>query len=253
MPFTNEVMSFSSLSRFAESPLSFVHYKTAPRVETPAMLLGTLVHRRILEPDIYGETVVVWDGARRGSEWKEFAADHVSSTIITRSESDKIEAITDAVRMNRTACNMLGKCTEREMELQWSHEGVPHRGYVDACGSGIVVDLKVTQSVRERDLQRIIWERRYYMQAAMYMHGLSANGWDVDDAYIIAVESQAPHHVRVCHLPGHYIVRGHDEWERLVELYKAWDGVPHHSHGGDEVTTIDAPTWAPIPTGMMGD
>jgi len=253
MSLKNEPLSFSSLSRFAQSPLAFVHYKTAPRTQTPAMLLGTLVHRRILEPEEYTRTVVVWDGARRGSDWKEFAQEHVSSTIITRAESDKIEAITDSVRMNRTACNILGQCTDRELQVKWTHEGVAHRGYVDACGPGIVVDLKVTQSVSERDLQRVIYERRYYMQAAMYMHGLEDNGWDMEDAYIIAVESQAPHHVRVCQLPPHYIVRGHHEWVELVDRFRDWDGIPNHTHDGDGVTTIDAPSWAPVPNGIWGD
>ncbi len=243
-------LSFSSLSRFAESPLSFLHYKTADFEQTPAMKLGTLVHRKVLEPAEYAQTVVVFEGRRSGPQWREFAAENVSRDIVTTTEHNKIEAIADSIAGSLLACDILDQCPHRELEVKWTRDGVPHRGFVDAFGSGCVVDLKVTVNVSAKDIQRMVYDRRYYMQAAMYMDGLNQNGHDVKHAYIIAVQSAAPHHVRVCHLPSHYLVRGHDEWGQHLERFKDWDGKGHHSHDGDEITTIDAPAWAPIPAGM---
>lgn len=253
MNLKNTTLSFSSLTRFAESPLSFVDYKMAPKEPTPAMVLGTLVHRRVLEPEEYEKTVHVWPGRRAGQAWKDFAEQHRTGDIITASESDKINAIADSIKTHRMAVHLLQQCTDFEMELRYRHEGVPHRGYIDARGPGLIIDLKITQNVSARDLQRMIYERKYYMQAAIYMQGLSSMGYDVDDAYIIAVQSQRPYHVTCVRLPGHYIVRGHHEWMRLLDMWKAWDGYPSHSHGTDDIIDIDAPPWAPIPEGMKGD
>ena len=253
MNLKNSVLSFSSLSRFAESPLSFVDYKLNRTYPTPAMVLGTLVHRRVLEPEEYEKTVHVWPARRAGQAWKDFQEQHSTGDIITATESDKIEAISASIKTHRMALHLLQQCHEFEMEVRFSHEGVPHRGFIDARGPGFIIDLKITQNVNARDLQRMIYERRYYMQAAIYMQGLSAMGYDVDDAYIIAVQSQRPFQVTCVRLPGHYIVRGHTEWMRLLDMWKSWDGYPSHSHGTEDIIEIDAPTWAPIPDGMKGD
>lgn len=253
MNLKNSVLSFSSLTRFADSPLAFIDYKMAPKEPTPAMVLGTLVHRKVLEPEEYAKTVHVWNGRRAGAAWKEFAEEHRSGSIITVSESEKIEAIALSVASHREASRLLEACDDFEMEIRWKHMGTLHRGFVDARGPGYIVDLKVTVNTTPKDLQRMIWDRQYYMQAAMYMHGLVQNGYDVDEAYIICVQSQRPYSVRPVRLPSHYIVRGHHEWERLLRMWDAWDGLPAHDHDGGGIIDIDAPAWAPIPNGMRGD
>lgn len=244
-------LSFSSLCRFAESPLSFLHYKTQPRTETAAMRLGTLVHRHVLEPDEFMESVVCYEGTRRGNAWKDFEAAHEGKDIVTATEWNTIMNVKDALTGSRHACQLLAALDYREMMIEWPSSGLPHRGIVDGTGSGIVVDLKVTNNVNPRALTSMIWERRYNMQAAMYAHGLTYHGHDIDECYIIAVQSGAPHHVRCIRLAPHYITRGNDEWMRLLQLFKAWDGDAYHSHSEDEaMMEVDAPSWAPLPDWM---
>lgn len=246
-------LSFSSLTRFAESPLSFLHYKTQPKTTTPAMRLGTLVHRHILEPEVFYSNVISYEGTRRGAAWTAFQDEHPGMDIVTASEWDTIMNIKDAVMSSAPACRLLAQLQFRELSLEWPSQGLPHKGIVDGTGSGIVVDLKVTNNVSPRALTSLIWERRYNMQAAMYAHGLTYHGHDVDEAYIIAVQSGAPHHVRCVRLAPHYIARGHDEWMRLLDLFKSWDGDIYHSHAEHEpMVEVDAPSWAPLPDWMKG-
>lgn len=242
-------LSFSSLTAFARSPLNFVHYKNRQRVETPAMRLGTLAHRMILEPTKFSETVTVWPGQRRGKDWTEYKAANEGMDIVTVPEMDTLTAILNSLKSNAAAMRIMATLTEREMMLEWPHNGVPHRGIIDGYGIGTLVDLKITNDVSERGLTRMIYERKYYVQCAMYCHALAYHGFDIDEAYIIAIESNAPHHVAVCRLAPHYIARGHDEWGAWLDSFRDWDGQPHHGHGADEME-IDAPPWAPIPEGM---
>lgn len=47
----NYSLSFSALTAFAISPYAFIAYKVQERKQTPAMLMGEVVHCRLLEPD----------------------------------------------------------------------------------------------------------------------------------------------------------------------------------------------------------
>ena len=247
-------LSFSSLTAFAHSPREFIHYKRKKRVQTPAMRMGTLAHRHILEPALFNTTVVVWDGTRRGKEWTEFKESQPERMdILTRTEMDQLNGMKQAVKDHPGAIRLLQQCTDREMPFEWSHDGIKHRGIIDAMGSGFIVDLKMTNDVSERALSRVVWDRRYFMQAAMYAHAATYHGYDVDECFIIAVQSSAPHHVTVCNILPHYLTRGHDEWCRLLDLFHKWDGEPSHTHEGCDDIELDAPPWAPLSQSMTGD
>jgi hypothetical protein len=244
-------LSFSSLTAFAQSPRAFIHYKTAERLQTPAMRMGTLAHRHILEPALFNTTTVVWDGHRRGKEWTQFKDSQPPAVdILTRSEMDQLEGMKQALKDHPGAIRLLQQCNVREMPVEWTHKDIKHRGIIDALGSGFIMDLKMTNDVSERALSRVVWERRYFMQCAMYAHAANYHGYDVDECYIIAVQSAAPHHVTVCNILPHYITRGHDEWCRLLDLFHQWDGEPSHTHGDIDAVELEAPPWAPLSQSM---
>lgn len=244
-------LSFSSLTAFAQSPRAFVHYKTKDRVTTAPMRMGTLAHRHILEPALFNTTTVVYEGSRRGKDWTEFKDSQQPGTdILTRSEMDQLDGMKDSVKNHLGAVRLLQQCTVREMPVEWSKNGIKHRGIIDAIGSGFIMDLKMTNDVSPRALQRVVYDRRYYMQCAMYAHAASYHGYDIDECYIVAVQSAAPYHVTVCNVLPHYITRGHDEWCRLLDLFHKWDGEPLHSHDGDDEIELDAPPWAPLSQSM---
>lgn len=246
-------LSFSSLNAFARSPLQFFEYKFGKRTTTTAMRIGTLVHRAILEPDEYERTVVTYDGRRAGNAWKEFEEYHRDRDIVTKDESHKIETMACAVRLCPQALDVLAECDQRELPVEWEFEGVPFRGIIDAIGHSSIVDLKVTANVEPDAIRRIVWERRYYMQLAMYAHAAGTVGYDVDEAYILAIESNPPYHVRLFRLDPAYIERGAREWRRLISVWKDWDGLPHMSHDLTEFHDLDAPAWAPKDFGFWDD
>jgi hypothetical protein len=240
-----EPLSFSSLKAFSRSPLAFIEYKEGTRVETPAMRFGTLVHRAILEPERYETTTVVWEGTRRTKAYKEFEEANPNKDILTTKEALDIRVIANRVLEHPFAGQLVRDCDDYELKFQMEHLGVPHRGIIDGINGWFMLDLKTTQSVHPYNLQRNLYEMKYYMQAAIYQRAAQCLGRFLESYFVVCVESANPHHVQVVELEPHYIARGHQEWERLLERYKQWDGGPAHSHDDDNFIMMDAPGYAP--------
>ena len=238
-------LSFSSLKAFARSPLAFLEYKQNKKEPTPAMRLGTLVHRAILEPDKYSKSVIVYEGTRRGNAWKEFQAAHEGQDIVTTKEALDIRVIADRVQEHSFAGELIRECDDYELPWQMTHQDVPHRGIIDGINGWFMLDLKTTQSVHPYNLQRNLYEMKYYMQAAIYQRAANSMGRFLESYFVVCVESAAPHHVQVVELAPHYIARGHQEWERLLEQYKRWDGTAAHRHDEENFYVMEAPGYAP--------
>mgnify|MGYP005999443901 CR=1 FL=1 len=242
-------LSFSSLKAFSRSPLQFLHYKEGKRVETPAMRFGTLVHRAILEPEYYSQSVTVYGGRRAGNAWKEFEAANEGKDIVTTNEAMDIRQLSESVLNHPYASAMIRDCTKYEVSVEFTQCGVPHRGIIDGLGSWFMLDLKTTTSVDYHNLQRTIYDAKYYMQAAIYQRAATLLGYDHEAYFIVAVESKAPHHVQVVELEPQYIARGHLEWEALLSQWKEWDGKACHNADAEDEGgwQMDAPGWvAPL-------
>ena len=193
-------LSFSSLKAFDRSPLAFVHYKEAPRKQNDAMRFGTLVHRAVLEPERYQDTVTVYDGRRGTNDYKQFVQENLHKDILTTKEAFNVRAIADSVLSHTHAGPLIRQSTEFEKPFNLDMLGIPHRGIIDAIGPWFLIDLKTTNSVTHRMLQRTIYDWKYYMQAAIYQQAAERMGLDSKAYFIIAVESTAPHHVQVVEL-----------------------------------------------------
>ena len=67
-------VSVSGLKQILRSPAHFQAYlQGLTRKETPSMFMGTAIHARLLEPEVYAaEYVVAPEADKRTKEWKEF-------------------------------------------------------------------------------------------------------------------------------------------------------------------------------------
>ena len=240
-------LSFSSLKAFARSPLAFLDYKNNRKPPTPAMQFGTMVHRAILEPEKYSRTVAVYEGRRAGNAWKDFQEQNADKDIVTAKEAMDIRLLAHRVQEHPYANEMVKQCQKFEVFFEIQQCGLPHTGYIDGVGSWFILDLKTTQSVGHTNLQRTIYDYKYYMQAAIYQRAAALMGYDHESYFIIAVESTAPHHIQVVELEPQYIARGHIEWENLIEKWKRWNGEVRHNHNEDDEAgwQMDAPHWVP--------
>ena len=244
---TYQPLSFSSLKAFSESPLAFINYKVGPRTESPAMLAGTMIHRAILEPEVYDLTTCVWRDGRRGTTaHRDFVEDHLGQEVLTPKEDERYRTAAKIVRTHPLADELLEHLTHAEEKVEFEHMGLKHRGIIDGRGQGYIMDLKTTNDVSMRSFTNTVWSFKYYMQAAIYMHAARLHAYDVSNYYIIAMQSAAPFQVVVYKIDQNYIDRGHLLWESLLEEYHAWDGKAQHPGYQDyDYSVMRTPTWAP--------
>ena len=239
-------LSFSSLKAFSESPRAFVHYKKGRRVTTPAMLKGTLIHRRILEPSEYLHTVEVFDGARRGAAWTDFKEANSMKDIVTRAESEVINGAYHATKEHPLAWELINGCTHYEQEVSWRIDELPFRGFIDGYNDSYALDLKTMPDISFKAVERQIWSYKYFMQAALYKRGLAERGIDMQAYYIVAVQASAPHNVAVYRFDNAYLHRGDMIARDLVKQWREWDGKPTHAPDTlNSPQVIDAPLYAP--------
>lgn len=196
--FAIKAVSWSLLKEMQKSAAHFHHRQTHPLEDTPAMRLGRATHTAVLEPDKLIREWTVYDGARRGNAWLEFAAVNASKSILTPDEWDRVIGIRDAVRGDRTARRLLRRA-RTEVTVTWTdpETRIRCKARPDLISWGGLTDLKTTRDVDPRKFGRLATDMGYVHQLAFYSAGLAAIGKPVSHHHILAVESEAPHDVVV--------------------------------------------------------
>ena len=174
-------LRWSSLSKILTSPLAYIAQRP---YESASLSLGTLVHTIV-----FGEadSIVVYDGERRGKAWQEFKATYAGKTIATQKEYDRAKVIAQAVLPTATEYDW----DHVEEELSWSRDGVQCGGrpdlwaHCDGNGRALLLDLKTTRALDWRSLESSIQRYHYHGQLAWYadgikrMHGVDVERWDI--------------------------------------------------------------------------
>jgi len=210
-------LSYSSLAAFSISPRNFIAYKLQERKSSPAMLLGEVVHCKVLEPDKFTDrfkpapnvnaaTVEgknVWAGIfeemtgaqlernKQGNpvlpKLSEMIAAIKEKTGITVLPGAINEAADFRARMlikNRACRFVIDKITQVEIPVSCEFAGIKFSGRVDGRSKGIIVDIKNMPDATIRKAEYTIKERKMSWQAAIYSKAVSDNvGY-----YILAVD-----------------------------------------------------------------
>lgn len=233
-------LSFSSLNQFAETPADFIKYKMALKVTTPAMLYGSMLHCKVLEPEDFENRYYIIDddakkaeigGAKPGAttmykDWKK-AQDAMAAgsgkIVVTKGDVDTAIAISNQVKYNTAASRILNICPERESKVQWEYNNYKFVGIKDMSGPDAICDLKSMPDANPRKVEMEITKKRIYLQAAMYLHAdkatAIANGEAPRDKdyYIIAVDKKGG---VSCHqLDKALLQKGADEYEYYVSKF----------------------------------
>lgn len=215
-----EAVNWSTLREMSRSPLHYLHAVNTPRPDTPAMRLGRAVHCAILEPDSFDTRHVVWDGARRGNDWRAFAADNAGREILTADEHCRVMDMRDALRADDTAAVYFSDVTaQTEVTATWRDPptGLPCKARLDWLRTDAYVDLKTTRDADAHAFGRTAARLRYHCQMAMQGMGLAAVPKPVlRRAVIVAVESEPPHDVAVYELSDDDLYAGEREVAGLL-------------------------------------
>lgn len=239
-----EAEHWSALKHMAKSPKQYRYYRDNPREDNAGLLKGRGTHTAVLEPERFLLDYALFKGkTRRGKEWDAFKEMHKEENILKRAEYEHCTRVGLAVHAHPAASAILKKA-KREETIQWIDEetGLPCKARLDLLFDGIG-DLKGVRSVHERSLAAEIAKMMYHGQLAFYREGVRVTTGKNLPCYLICVEHNAPHDVRVVEIDEDGLYAG---WElvrsllnRVAECRAAnkWPGL------SDKIETLQLPAW----------
>ena len=244
-------VSKSVLDMIHKSPAYYKYCMENPREQTDSMLLGSVVHKLVLEPQDFGsEFAVIPDCDRRTKDGKavykafcDALQDGVAA--VPGDVYRQAQAMADAVKAHPVAAKLLtdGKAEESYF---WEQDGIKCSCRPDWMrNDGLVVDLKTTKDASPDGFQKSAYNFRYYVQAWWYIHGLRLLGIDATEFIFIAVESAAPYTVSVYAADDLFFKLGEIEAMQDFETYKEcmksenWYGYEKEP----EIHSLSVPDW----------
>lgn len=217
-----DAVSASFLKECAINTLA--HAKTKleiPFKESDAMFLGSALHARLLEPDVYAS---------------KFATDRkiTGDNATAEGRRTDLEGMDAAIRAHPEASRLLlSEGGQNETPIQWTEAGLPARAKLDRVFDGAVVDLKSAADASPRGFSRAVFSQwRYDIQVAWYLRAARAAGLQVDRFVFVTVESDRPWPVCVYQLDQAAIDNADEEIDLLLPKIKAarasgiWPGYP---------------------------
>jgi len=214
---------------------------------TPAMVLGTNIHTRVLEPERFENEVAVWRGkARRGKEWTAFKDENEGKTIVTVSELETLDQIYESVLKHPEAIEIIQE-SQKEVSVFWESP-IYGKGKVrmDAVKfNEFWCDLKSTSRIHPREFQSHSWKMGYHIQAGWSAEAMECQGFSADvPFYLLAIESSSPFDVVLYELDSELVEMGRREAKeiacqyRLAEKRGVFEGV-----AADGIQVLTAPEW----------
>lgn len=219
-----------------------------PMKETPAMMIGSMVHKAILEPDMFDDCYVIAPEINKRTnagkaEWAEFQEANAERIVITQEQRDHAMKMNDAVRAHQMASELLDK-GKAEQSCFWNDErtGEACKARIDWMRpDNVIVDLKTVNSAHPFAFSRSCHDFKYHWQQAWYQRGAQA-----DDFYFLVVEKDAPYVVEVYRLTDEAHKLGLIQVDAALDKYRMCKGF--NEWGGyndsDRVNVIDLPHYA---------
>ena len=221
-------ISRSELWHILDSPQKFKYLKDHPSHPTPALLLGQVFHKLVLEPnsfaDEYVVTPIVDRRTKAGKErWAEFEEESAGKTIITTEMYEQAAAMRSAVEQEPLAVKLLEG--SREVPFFWKDDvtGEECKCRTDCLNRNysqpIVVDVKSTTDASTEAFTKDAIKYGYDFQTAMYSVGVEASIMEKPLFVFIAVEKTPPYAVNILQADELLLRRGDRLYREALDTY----------------------------------
>ena len=215
---------------------------------TAAMLLGTLTHACILEPDLFAKqfTVVSNRKTKKGKEEEE-EAKAKGITGVTQSDMDLALNMRAAVFEDEQAKQLLKKgVAEKSWWQDDEKTGLTMKARTDWYTGDTIVDLKTSRSgASSKEFAKAVANFSYHLQAQHYLNVCGAKRF-----IFLVVQSEWPFDTALYELDADAMREGQrlcrEGLDRIAEC-TLMDHWPHHSEQGG-IQTLSLPRWAFPPT-----
>ncbi|MFW1676414.1 PD-(D/E)XK nuclease-like domain-containing protein [Pontibacter sp. JAM-7] len=245
-----EGLSSSALKLLLKSPLHYKHqYIDGNRTEsTAAMLMGSLVHTMVLEPDELEHDYLIIDASTRTTKaYKEAAEFAGNRTPVLLTELDSAAEIANAVLAHPTAANLL-RGSQNEHSVYWmERDGLLCKCRPDIWRPdiGVVADLKTTTDASPGDFAKQIANLGYHISAEWYLRGIEkATGTRPDTWAWVVVEKSAPFAVQIYEADSDMLAKAADKIDAALDLLAECQRTGHWPAYQDGIQKIYLPAWA---------
>jgi len=253
---TRPEISKSDLDLLAKSPYHYKYKDEFERKDSAALVLGSAVHKLVLEPiDFADEFIVEPQVDRRTKEGKAsyqlFIDSSADKQILDPATYELAQQIANSVNSMRETGLFL-KEGKAEQTYFGEIDGVPVRCRPDFYNEslGLVIDLKTTSDASAAGFAKSVANFNYHVQNAFYTDILRQNGKVVNNFLFIAVETKKPFMVGFYELDEIAIDKGRERYKELLNLYKTclaqdvwWGYAKFDGEHINAVQTLSLPAW----------
>ena len=236
----------TAIKQGRKSMLAMRHAMTTGTDDCKMLRMGRLAHTAILEPHKLDQVEII-DADSWQSKAAQAALREADGNAALPSEMATVKAMRDAVLGNRFATDLIAD-TDHEVTLQWYDPIYKQaKARMDGINRYAMLEVKTTgAALDDRSLTRLSWNLGYHVQAGWYATGAVECGLvsRVPDAYILWVESDPPHDMRVTRMEHGLVETGAAEAIRIARDYRACEACGVFPGVCGEVTVLDAPAWA---------
>lgn len=222
-------LSRSALWTFKDLPYKYWHKYLSGEYEgenaTEAMILGSLLHTMILEPEKFDTEYVVMPKMNRTTkqgkmDYEEFLKTANGRTIVKDEHYQLGCKMLSSVYEDETARKIL-EGAEKEKSIFFKDEktGLLCKARPDAWNGIIIADIKTTLDASYRAFQNDAYKNGYFLQAGMMYEATKAVGRPFKKFIFICVEKKPPYTMAMYMLDDEALQFGIDMFRKLLDRF----------------------------------
>lgn len=228
---------------------------------TVATLRGSLLHQRLLEPELYFKTVIVSPHFDRrtkiGKEASQLFADRAKEsgkTVIDDALAACVDDMAAAVKSNPVTADLLNLSGPTEHSISWMDTtGIECKARRDKVTDDLIIDIKTCEAATPNSFAKAAAYYGYNRQAAFYLDGELANTGAQKDFVFIVVSAEPPYQAASYELDQVAIERGRQEnKETLRALAECYQSGEWSDPWERTITRLALPDWAMRDDWRMG-
>ena len=220
-------LNFSKLKVMVDGARKYRYALDHPMKQTPAMLLGNVIHKMVLEPGQFDSEYSIWQGGETATgkatmskntlAFKEFAVNELEAgrTVIDQNMVDEAKAIRASI-MEHPVARVWIDGAQVEQTVVWQKNGYNCKSRIDIVQPGFICDLKTTVSADPYKFGGQAGKLKYHAQMAYYRDAWEAKTGQLLECKILAVEKTAPYKVVCYDIPEEALVEGQGLYENWM-------------------------------------
>jgi exodeoxyribonuclease VIII len=276
-------VSSTTLKKLIKKTAAHLHHGVNQVFEpTASMMLGTICHSLVLEPEKFdSEFIVMPEGLKKPTSAQINAKKHTDKTltlihnytsfmdlaegkeVITSKQHESALEMSESV-LGHESAGALMQDKLVEQSIYWWYNAIDPEDdneyktmakvRPDALSYAypICIDLKTTVDATYEEFQRTILKFGYHVSAAMYLDGINQNKEllaelghiNINKFVFIVVENTAPYLTAVYEMDSEFLDYGRALYRRCMLKYAQSKNSGEWPEFPPQIRKIDAPSWA---------